>query len=131
MISDQLLTAGTDIEVAFGVVTKILLGEEAFADSWAALWPRQVRHDAGRRTGPNVLDLVVAFVGNGRDLVNVQDFSAAATAVSGKRPTSLTLLWTCCSHNQLVLHINGDLNIVADIDPAFGGHPPSIRVCQR
>src|ERR1700678_2579337 len=126
----QHLPGRADISVAFRVVAKLVLAEEALAHRGAALRSGNVRDAAGLLAGLDVLGLEVAAVGDDVDRLDVENLAGRFCGLRQK-PHVDDLVGHRLFDDQLVLRVDGDLDVIADADLGVRSHGAAVGIGQR
>src|SRR5471030_3349072 len=126
----QFVTSRTSIGVPLWIVAKLVLAEEPFAYRRAALGPGNVRRQTGLLASLDVLGPEVARVRDDVDLVYFEDF---AGRLGGRlqQPHVDDLVGHFLVDDQLVLGVDGDLDVVADSDLGVRRHGAAVGIGQR
>ena len=106
-------------------MAKLILAEEALADRGAALRSGDLRNATDLLTGLDVLRLEVAAVGDDVDRLDVQN---PAGRFCGLRQQAHVddLVGHRLLDDQLVLRVDGDLDVVANADLSMRGHGAAV-----
>jgi hypothetical protein len=126
----QTLTRWADIAVFFCVIGEFILAEQTRFDRGTALRARHVGHHPRLLAGLDVLDLKITLVGYDVDRL---DTESLLRRLRGLRQQANVdhLVGDLLLHDQLVLGIDCDLNVVAHSNMRVGGHRPAIGIGQR
>jgi hypothetical protein len=123
----QHLPGRADISVAPRVVAKLVLAEEALADRGAALRSGNVRNATDFLTGLDVLGLEVAAVGDDVDRLDVQNLAGRFCGLRQQAHVD-DLVGHRLLDDQLVLRVDGDLDVVANAYLGMRGHGAAVGI---
>ena len=121
------LAGGTGEGVRGRVVAERLLGKEALADGRASHRLGHVGGDPRRLAGLDVFDLEVAPVSDGFDPLHPKRLHGDRRR--GRQQSHVDdLAVDLLFDDQLVLHVDGDLDIVAHAHLGHSGHGPAVGI---
>ena len=104
---------GTDVVIGRGVVDEVGAHKEPLLSSTPRVGRRHSQQDASAFTGQNLVPVVVAAIGQGRDLLRADGLSSL-TIHRNELGSVVALVDDVMGDDEMMLGIDGDLDVVAD-----------------